>query len=119
MELWGMLGISLDFIPMEDNAKAQKSWFINQEQVKESIPEVEWPTKSSDLNPIEKIWNLMKKRILSMRSKDRVITIAVMTVALLKEWEHLRIEEINTEVAKLPAIMACCIAAKGDNNYHR
>ena len=37
--------------------------------------------------------------------------------ALVEEWEKLTIEDINKKIAKLPKIMANCIAARGGNKY--
>jgi hypothetical protein len=41
-----------------------------------------------------------------------------MKKVLQEEWDKITIDEINTEIAKLPTIMRRCIAVNGGNNYH-
>jgi hypothetical protein len=61
---------------------------------------------------------LIKSRIQKRRGSERITTISEMKLVLVEEWERITIDEINTEVAKLPAIMQRCINTSGGNNYH-
>lgn len=49
---------------MKDEAGAHKADFTNKAKSKEGISKIDWPPNSPDFNPIERIWTLIKKRIL-------------------------------------------------------
>jgi hypothetical protein len=60
----------------------------------------------------------MKKRIQTRRGSERITTVTAMKRVLREEWDKITIEEINTEIAKLPTIMQRCINVNGGNKYH-
>jgi transposase len=107
-----------DFILMEDGAVSHGSGYTNQKRVKEGVRKMDWPPNSPDFNPIERIWALMKKRIQTRRGSERITTVKDMKRVLQEEWDKITIEEINTEIAKLPTIMQRCINVNGRNKYH-
>lgn len=95
-----------------------KSGFTNNARIKAGIRKVDWPPNSPDFNPIERIWAIMKKRILRRRGTERITTVTDMRRDLVEECGKITIEEINTEIEKLPAIMGRCIAVNRGNNFH-
>ena len=103
---------------MEDNAASHNSHYTNGEREKEGISKIIWPPNSPDLNPIERIWAIIKFRILRRRGSERITSVTRMQEVLVEEWEKITIEEINKEIAKLPTIVARCIAVQGGNNFH-
>ena len=103
---------------MEDNAPAHKSFYTNKEREKFEVEKLDWPSNSPDFNPIEHIWALMKKRILTRRGEERITTVPRMQEVLIEEWEKISVEEINYEIDKLPIILAKCIKVNGSNNFH-
>jgi transposase len=107
-----------NFILMEDGAAAHGSGYTTQERVREGVRKMDWPPNSPDFNPIERIWTLMKRRIQTRRGAERITTVNEMKKVLQEEWDKITIEEINTEIAKLPTIMKRCIAVNGGNKYH-
>src|SRR5204862_2871924 len=107
-----------NFMLMEDNAAAHKSWYTTSEREKEGIPKIKWPANSPDFNPIERIWYLMKSRIQTRRGAERVTTVAHMKQVLQEEWDRITIEEINREISRLTKVMEKCIACNGGNNFH-
>lgn len=113
-----LLGINPEFCLMEDGAGAHKADFTNKARSKEGIPKIDWPPNSPDFNPIKRIWTLMKKRILWRRGAERITTVTDMRRVLIEEWEKITIQEINTEIEKLPTIMARCITKNGGNHFH-
>lgn len=106
------------FILIEDNAPSHSSYYTTREREKEGIQKVNWPPNSPDLNPIEHIWALMKSRIQTQQGIERIKTLSQMKTILIEEWDHISIEEINKEVAKLPTILTRCIAVNSSNNFH-
>ena len=110
--------VNPQFVLMEDNAPAHASNYINEERLKYGIVKVDWPPNSPDLNPIERIWTLIKSRIQKRRGEERITTVGAMKKTLEEEWEKLTIEEINREISKLPSIVKKCIAINGGNNFY-
>lgn len=113
-----LTAVNPNFMLMEDGAASHSSDYTTQEHLKEGIKKIEWPSNSPDFNPIEWIWTLLKKRIQTRRGSERITTVGEMKRVLQEEWDKITVEEINTEIAKLPTIMQRCIAVNGGNNYH-
>jgi len=106
-----------EFCLMEDGAGAHKSAFTTNARIQEGIKKVDWPPNSLDFHPIERIWTLMKRRILRRRGAERITTVKDMRRVLVEEWDKIAIEEINKEIERLPSIMVHCIAVNGGNNF--
>lgn len=113
-ECKGILQKNPNFLLMEDGAAAHRAWYTNRERKKEGIPKAPWPALSPDFNPIEHIWDWMRKEIDEMEEVDSV---PKMKKAMEQVWQALSLERINAEIEKLPHIMAKCIIAGGGNNY--
>jgi transposase len=105
-------------ILMEDGAAAHGSGYTTQERVREGVRQMDWPPNSPDFNPIERIWTLMKRRIQTLRGSEQITTVNQMKKVLQEAWDKITIDEINTEIDKLPTIMQRCIAVNGGNKYH-
>lgn len=52
-----------NWVLMQDNAPAHTARLIKEYLSKESVTMLEWPPYSPDLNPIENIWNWIKKKV--------------------------------------------------------
>jgi hypothetical protein len=65
-----------------------------------------WPTCPPDLNPIENLWAILKRRVeeLQPMTKDHLIDV----------WEHLEMETVNALVDSMPRRMILVIQ-KGGN----
>ena len=103
---------------MEDNAAAHHSDYTTKLRDAEGIPKVDWPPNSPHFNPIERIWMIMKSRILRQHGAECITTAKEMKEVLKEECDKITIEEINREIEKLPAIMARCIQVRDGNNFH-
>ncbi|KAI0991639.1 hypothetical protein K3495_g16548 [Podosphaera aphanis] len=58
----GMVSMRQDLQVMQDNAP-QKAAHTPRELSERKITPIEWPPYSSDLNPIENVWNMIKNYI--------------------------------------------------------
>jgi len=112
------LALNPDFILMEDNAASHDCWYTDAERKKEGIQKMDWPPNSPDLNPIERVWFIMKSRIQIRRGNEKVTTARRMREVLQEEWDRITIEEINALYTRLPTVMQRCIDVDGGNNFH-
>lgn len=101
-----------DGLFQQDNAPAHVSRRARAHFVEKGVPLLQWPPASPDLNPIENLWSLIKRRIRTspVTTKQQLIT------KFLAVWHH--DPEIGDLCKKLvdsmPARIEACIAAKGD-----
>jgi transposase len=69
------------------------------------VARLKWPGNSPDLNPIEHIWDLMKKRI---KKRHR----------LIRTVEELKVEDINKAIEGQRKAVRRCWKHEGDNAFH-
>jgi len=93
----------------QDNAPCHKSQATRNFLDESEIRTIDWPPYSPDLNPIENLWSIIKKRIESVRRQN--IDSVVQTTR--KIWS----DDLNEICAELVASMArrihVCIQNKG------
>lgn len=93
----------------QDNAPCHKSAFTMKWLEENKIPLLEWPPQSPDLNPIEHLWALLKRKMLthSIQSKSHL------KLLLTQEWNAITVAECEKLVACMPKRIAAVIKAKG------
>lgn len=102
-----------NFILMEDGAPSHTATFTNVERLKKGIPKAIWPSLSPDFNPIERIWDWLRREV----AKKKVTKSEDLATAMQEAWDNLPIRIINREIEKLPNIMSKCMEVQGNNNY--
>lgn len=68
-----------------------------------------WPPQSPDLNPIEHLWSILKRKIRehSVTSKESLKNI------LIQEWQAITPQECRRLVSSLPKGITAVVKAKG------
>ena len=71
----------------------------------------DWPGQSPDINPIENLWNIMKKLVNKCKPTSRIKLIE----AVIQSWNHVVSREtLENLVESMPRRIAAVIDAKGN-----
>lgn len=90
-------GIYRDFIYMEDNASIHASRATTAAFKAREINKGWWPANSSDLNPIENVWQLLKWRLAKRFPK----TDAEVKQYLKEEWEKIEVDDYKKYITSM------------------
>ncbi len=98
-----------DFIFQQDlaparTAKGTKSWFNNH-----SVTVLDWPAKSPDLNPIENIWGIAKRKMRDTRLNNA----DDLKAAIKATWASITPEQCHRLIVFMPRRIDAVIHAKG------
>ncbi len=98
-----------DFIFQQDlapahTAKSTKSWLNDH-----GVGELDWPANSPDLNPIENIWDIVKRK---MRNK-RQINADELKTAVKETWASIPPQQCHKLITSMPRRIGAVIKAKG------
>lgn len=106
--------IGESFILQQDNAPCHKARMITNYLKDVAVNVLNWPPQSPDLNIIENVWSLVKrKRIVSLH-KTREETISELTSL----WEEITPEILQSLVDSVPRRLQKVIQAKGGYTFY-
>ncbi|GBN79342.1 hypothetical protein AVEN_88489-1 [Araneus ventricosus] len=89
-----------DTIFMDENARPHRARLVLSYLESEIIPQLAWPVRSRDLNPIEHVWDMLGRRIAGRSVPPG--TLHEFQQALLQEWALLPQKAINDTIASMP-----------------
>ncbi len=72
---------------------------------------IDWPAQSSDLNPIENLWRIIKVRVSAKR--HRIRSLKSMKEVIKEEWEKLREEDFCACIESMLKRCKLVILARG------
>ena len=88
-----------DSIFMQDNARIHTAHVVMDWLEENGIEVMDWPPYSPDLNPIENIWALLKKKIYelepSLITRSDSIMLSLLHETAIRAWESLSEELLN------------------------
>ncbi|GFV22238.1 transposable element Tcb2 transposase [Trichonephila clavipes] len=107
----GAIGDS--FVFQNDNARPHRARLVEYMLEAETIQRMEMPACSPDLNPIEHVWDMLRRRI-AARPRPPA-TVRDLEIALLEEWNSIPQSLIDYFIASMANRCAAVLAVRGDH----
>ncbi|UYV77583.1 hypothetical protein LAZ67_15001629 [Cordylochernes scorpioides] len=98
---------------MYDNARPHRAGVVNTFLQNHAIARMNWPARSPDLNPIEHVWDNLRRRISSLQPPPR--NTHELETALTQEWALIPQELINFLIISMGHRCRACLSVKGDH----
>lgn len=105
-----------DSIFMDDNARAHRSRDVEAYVQEVGIRRLDWPARSPDLNPIEHVWDVLKRRVRSVQPAPQ--TIRELKNVITAEWERIPQASIRDILASMPRRIQAVILARGGHTRY-
>ncbi|GFX34490.1 transposable element Tc3 transposase [Trichonephila clavipes] len=97
-----------EFLFMEDNARPHRANIIDECLQSEDITRMDWPAYSTDLNPIENVWDMLGRRIAARQPPPTCLP--GLRRALLDELCNIPQDQIDNLILSMPRRCKACIA---------
>ena len=99
------------YVFMQDSAPCHTAHFIKAFLHENNVPILSWPGNSPDMNPIENVWELVKREM----AKDMITTKHKLIEKLIQVWNHNpKLQETVQEcINSMPRRIKALIAVKG------
>lgn len=108
--------IGAGFRLMHDNARPHTARATREALEEAGIPVLPWPANSPDLNPIEHMWDLLKR---SVRSTDQPVHNERQLINVLKSsWEQITQETVVHLLESVPTRLQECIGKRGGHTRY-
>ncbi|GFW27356.1 transposable element Tcb2 transposase [Trichonephila clavipes] len=101
------------FVFQDDNARPHRARLVENMLKAETIHRTEWRACSSDLNPIENVWDMLGRRI-AARPRPPA-TVRDLEIALFEEWNSIPQSLIDNLIASMANRCAAVLAVPGDH----
>lgn len=104
------------FVFMQDGAPCHTARSIKTFLQQSNIPLLSWPGNSPDMNPIENVWELVKREI----AKEAITTKTQLIEKIIHVWNrHPRMQEtVQNCISSMPRRIEALIAAKGGSTKY-
>ncbi|GFT62277.1 transposable element Tcb2 transposase [Trichonephila clavipes] len=102
-----------DFILMDHNCRPHRANLVEDYLFEEGIVRMEWPACSSDVNPIEHVWNALGRRVAGRQTPPQ--TLQELERALLQEWDRIPQLVINSLIDSMPQRCSTLLAVRGNH----
>jgi hypothetical protein len=99
---------------MEDSAPMHRDMVAKDWRENHDLEKIGWPAQSTDLNPIENVWKLLKD---AMQQKQRPKNQDDMWLAIELEWKAIPQSKLEALVVATPQRIKDVIAASGGNTH--
>ena len=97
------------FVFQDDNAPAHRAARMDQWYDETGVNRVQWPAQSPDANPIENLWDDIKRA----NTKDRPTTREGLVRSIFRAWDSITQERLQGLYATMPRRMRAIIRRRG------
>ena len=106
-------GLEQGLVLMEDRAPVHRSKIAKEWKTEKGLEVLDWPAQSPDLNPIENLWMIMKRRVQAQASKQgRFKNMDDHKACLQKIWDELQSKDWDRLIASMPQRFRLVIKTK-------
>ncbi|KAJ8866023.1 hypothetical protein PR048_033547 [Dryococelus australis] len=112
--LWRFYGMDPCYF-QEVNARYHVSRATMQWYAENNVRRLDWPAQSSDINPIEHLWDELDRRVRARQARPK--SIAHFMEWLQEDWRRIPVDVLQTLVESMPDRVAAVIAARGGVPY--
>ncbi|KAI2647801.1 Transposable element Tcb1 transposase [Labeo rohita] len=107
--VWGAMSAAVNAASYQDlapahSAKTTGKWFTDH-----GITVLNWPANSPDLNPIENLWDIVKKKLRDTRPN----TLDELKATIEASWASITPQQCHRLIASMPRRIEAVISAKG------
>lgn len=104
------------FVFMQDGAPCHTARSVKTYLGEQNIPLLDWPGNSPDMNPIENVWELMKREV----AKSVITTKAQLIEKIIWVWYHhpQMQQTVQACIDSMPRRIEALIAAKGGSTKY-
>jgi len=112
-----------DFIPFADEYMGKGVWLLQQDGASshtaktvdkylksQKVETYRWPPRSPDLNPVENVWAILKKKV----KKRNAQTAMELENAIFEEWEQLNDDDLGKIAGSFNLRLEKVIEAEGE-----
>lgn len=96
---------------VDDNAPIHRSKKVKKWMEDNNVQTTEWPPRSPDLNPIENLWGLMKRKLSQAQPQPK--TLRELEVCVQTIWEKIQFHTITNLYQSMPKRVKKCREAQG------
>ena len=100
----------------QDNARPHIVRVVRDYLTQQNVDVLPWPAVSSDLSPIEHVWDEMERRLRHLQNQS--VTLADMGPALILIWSNIPEAFFNTLIRSMCHRCQACINATGGNTRY-
>lgn len=104
------------FLLMHDNARPHAAGIVTQYLEEVGIAAMEWPARSADMNPIEHLWDQIKRRVRGRHNPPS--TLEQLRTALIEEWDTFPQDKIRDLIGSMPRRVRALKNARGGNTSY-
>lgn len=108
--------IGENFLLMHDNARCHTARATRQYLEEVGIPTIDWPAVSPDMNPIEHLWDELKRRVRGRSPAPA--SIEDLKTALIEEWQEIPQDIIRKLIRSMKNRLQAVIRARGGNTKY-
>ena len=101
---------------VDDNARPHRSALIDQYLGEDAIERIVWPAESPDLNPIEHVRVIMRKRITELHQAHH--TLQDLRRLIRDAWDSVRIAEFNRLLNSIPLRDTAVNELEGNHTHY-